>query len=175
MTLEEDARKCCDDIENVRTDTARLKKCCAEDAQKDLSTLESKLEGFLTEAKDVRKKLDAGMREGLEGMINRWHSARNRLRAHLQLVEAKSVLASARRLAMDQYYVAAERELTVALRLVTEARDLLSADDTHLTDLVREIEHAVEDIHVKADTTAATLEKVVACNERLLADLAQAA
>ncbi len=175
MTLEEDVRKCCEDIENVQQDTERLKQSCAGDAKKDLSTVEAKLERFLTDARDVRKKLDAGVREGLETLVTRWRSARNRLRAHLHLVEAKSVLASAHRLASDQYYVAAENELTVALRLVNEARDLLPGVDAHVTELVRDIEHAVEDIHAKADTAAATLEKVVACNERLLAEMGEAA
>lgn len=175
MTLEDDARKCCADIENVRHHTQRLKERCADDAKKDLSTLEAKLDRFLAEAKDVRNKLDSGMREGLEALVTRLRGAHARLRAHLQLIEAKSVLASARRLAADQYYVAAENELTVALRLVNEACDLLPGADAHVTDLVREIEHAVQDIHAKADTAAATLERVVACNERLLAEIAQAA
>ncbi len=175
MTLEDEARKCCDDIENVRHDTERLKQSCADEAKKDLSTVEAKLERFLAEAGDVRKKLDTGMRDGLEALVTRWRDARNRLRAHLQLIEAKSVLGSARRLASDQYYVAAENELTVALRLVNQARDLLPGADAHVTELVRDIERAVEDIHAKADTAAATLEKVVARNERLLAEIADAA
>lgn len=175
MTLEDDVRKCCDDIEGVRTDAERLKKTCGDDATKDLSTVESKLEHFASEANEVRRQLDAGVRQGLEGLVGRWRSVCDRLRAHLRLIEAKSVLASARRLAGDQYYVAAENELTVALRAVTEARDLLPADDAHLTELVQEIQHAVEDIHAKADSAAATLEKVVACNERLLAEFEQAA
>lgn len=175
MTLEDDVRKTCEDIAGVRNDAERLKKTCGDEATKDLSSVESKLERFVSEAGEVRRQVDAGVREGLEGLISRWRDARDRLRAHLRLIEAKSVLASARRLAADQYYVAAENELTVALRTVTEARDLMPTDDAHLTELVQEIQRAVEDIHAKADTAAATLEKVVACNERLLAELEQAA
>ena len=174
MTLEDDVRKCCDDIEGVRTDAERLKRTCGDEATKDLSKVESKLERLSKEAGEVRRQLDAGAREGLEGLVSRWRDVRDRLRAHLRLIEAKSVLASARRLAADQYYVAAENELTVALRAVTEARASLPADDAHLAELVGAIQHAVEDIHAKADTAAATLEKVVACNERLLAELEQA-
>ncbi|MFI5398025.1 MAG: hypothetical protein ACHQ9S_21010 [Candidatus Binatia bacterium] len=175
MTLEDDVRKCCNDIESVRNDTERLKKTCGEEAKKDLSSVEAKMDRFGSEAKAVRSKLDAGVREGLEGLISAWRDARNRVRAHLRLIEAKTALASARRLAADQYYVAAENELTVTLQHVTEARALLPSDDARVAELVEDIQRAVADIHVKADTTAATLEKVFACNERLLAELAQGA
>lgn len=174
MTLEDNARKCCEDIEGVGQDAERLKGSCAEEAKKDLSGFEAKLERFRAEAREVRKKLDAGIREGLEGLIDAWNQTRDRLRAHLRLIDAKSSLASARRLAADQYYVAAESALTTALRQVTEARALLQKEDAHLTELVDAIEHAVNEIHEKADSAATTLEQVVACNERLLGELEQA-
>jgi chromosome segregation ATPase len=174
MTLEDNARKCCDDIEGIGQDTERLKGSCAQEAKKDLSSFEARLERFLTEAKEARKKLDAGIREGLEGLIDAWNQARDRLRGHLRLIDAKSSLASARRLAADQYYVAAESELTTALRRVTEARPFLQKEDVHLTELVEEIERAVKEIHEKADTAATTLEKVVASNERLLGKIEKA-
>jgi ElaB/YqjD/DUF883 family membrane-anchored ribosome-binding protein len=175
MTLEDDVRKCCEDIEHVRDDAERLKKTCGEETKKDLSNVEAKMDRFLSEAKDVRQKLDAGVREGREGLLSAWREARNRVQAHLRLIEAKSVFASARRLAADQYYVAAENELSIALRHVTEAQVLLPSDDTRVAELVEDIQRAVADIRAKADTAADTLGRVVACNERLLAELAQGA
>jgi len=83
------------------------------------------------------------------------------------------MLASAQRLARDQYYVAAESELTSALRLVREAGALLPAEDARLTGLVQKIERATREIKEQGQAAAARLEDVVEMNEHLLADLEQ--
>ena len=171
MTLEDDVRRCCDDIEGVHHDVERVRKSCADDAKPDLSKFESKLEDFRRQAHEARQKLDEGLREGFEGLVAAWREGRDRLRGHLHLIEAKSSLASARRLAKDQYYVAAERELTTALRLIQEARPLMPAEDAHLKELLEEIEHAIEDFRQESKAAAARLETVVITNERLLAEL----
>lgn len=175
MSLEDDVRKCCDDIERVHSDTKRVKTSHAAATKEDLSKLEAKVGRFRHEAAEARKKLDSGVREGLEGLVNAWRDARDRLRGHLRLIEAKSVLKSAQRLAADQYYVAAEKELAVVLALVKEAQPLLPRRDTELADLVQRIERAVADIRTQASTTAAALEQVATDNERLLGQLDESA
>jgi predicted RNase H-like nuclease (RuvC/YqgF family) len=174
MTLEDEVRKCCEDIEKLQRETKDLKGHCAEEVKEDVSGLESKLERLLRESRAAGKP-GAPLPQPLEAVLAAWRHGCDRLRTHLKLVEAKSNLASARRLADDQYYVAAESALTTALRQVTDARAALPADDPELTALVQEIERAVADIHAKADSAAATLEKLVAHNEQLLAALDAAA
>lgn len=171
MALDDDVRKCCDDIDEVRESTQRLKATSGEDTAKDLSNFEAKFERFVNDAKEAREKLDTGLRDGLDRLITAWFDARERIRAHLRLIEAKGMLASARRLATDQYFVAAESELTKALQLVHEASALLPGQDAHLAELANDIEQAVTDIRAKARSAASTLEKVFARNERLLAEL----
>jgi len=173
MTLEDDVRRCWEDIEGVHNDAERVRKSCADDAKPDLSKFDSKLEDFRRQAHDARQKLDSGLREGFEGLVATWREGRDRLRGRLRLIEAKSSLASARRLAKDQYYVAAERELTTALRLIQEARPLLPAADGHLKELLDEIEHAIEDFKQESEAAAVRLESVVTTNERLLVELEQ--
>lgn len=173
MTLEDDVRRCCEDIEGVHNDAERVRKCCADDAKQDLSKFESKLEDFRRQAHEARQRLDSGLREGFEGLVATWREGRDRLHGHLRLIEAKSSLASARRLGKDQYYVAAERELTTALRLIQEARPLLPAKDAHLKELLEQIEPAIEDFKQESQAAAARLESVVATNERLLVELGQ--
>ena len=116
MSIEDDVRQCCDDIEDVRNDAARVRMAGAEDAKQHFAKFDSKLDRFLHEAREVRQKMDAGVREGLDGLLTAWRDGRNRLRAHLRLIEAENMLTSAQRLARDQYYVAAESALTSALR-----------------------------------------------------------
>jgi hypothetical protein len=171
MTLEDDVRKCCEDIEGVCKDAERVRKVGNEDAKKHLAHLDSRLERFLAEAREVRRKLDGGIREGLEGLVTAWRDGRDRVSAHLRLIEAKSTLASAERLAKDGHYVAAESAVASALRLVQEARELLGTEDAHLSELVEKIERAIQDIKQEGKAAAARLEEVVAANERLLADL----
>jgi hypothetical protein len=165
------ARTCCDDIEGLRNDAERVKKSGAEDVTKHLTSLKLQLEPFTREARQIRKKLDAGLREGLEELVAGWRNARGRLQAHLRLIEAKSTLASAERLAKGQYYVAAESALTTALRLLEEVRTLTPSKDAHLTDLVQKMERAVERFKRESQAAAARLQSVVAMNERLLAHL----
>jgi len=175
MALEDEVRKCCEDIEQLHRETQDLKGRCAEEAKKDLTGLEGRLNRLLSESRPAAKAPDAAVRQAVEGLLHAWRKGRDRLRTHLKLVEAKSNLATARRLADDQYYVAAESALTTALRQVAEARATLPADDAELTGLVQEIERAVADIHVRADSAAETLEKLVAHNEQLLAAIEKAA
>ena len=171
MTLEEDVRRCCDDIEGVHENAQRVRESGAEEAKQHLAKFDSKFEQFLSNAQDVRRKLDAGIREGFEGLVEAWRDARDRLRGHLGLIEAKSNLASAQRLAKDQYYVAAESALTTALRQAQEARALLGSEDAHLNELVEKIERVVEDVREQGQATAERLEGVVTTNERLLEEL----
>jgi ElaB/YqjD/DUF883 family membrane-anchored ribosome-binding protein len=173
MSVDDDARKCCEDIEEVRNDAERVRKAGAEGARKHLANFDSKFERFLHDARDVRQKLDAGIREGLEGLVTTWRERRDRLRAHLRLIEAEDMLASAQRLAKDQYYVAAESELTSALKAVQEAGALLPAADAHLSELVQKIERATQEIKEEGQAAAARLESIVETNERLLAELEQ--
>jgi len=171
MTLEDDVRHCCDDIEGVHDNAQRVRKTGAEEAKSHLAKFDSKIEHFLRDARDVRRKLDAGIREGFEGLVEAWREARDRLRGHLELIEAKSNLASAQGLAKDQYYVAAESALTTALRQAQEAHALLRSEDVHLGELVKKIERAVEDVREQGQAAAEQLESVVATNERLLEEL----
>lgn len=173
MTLDDDVRECCDDIESVNTDAGRVRKAAAEDVKKHCAKVDSQLERFQRDAAEARKKLEAGIRDGLDGLVSAWREGRNRLRAHLRLIEARSVLASAQRLAKDQYYVAAESELTSALRLVREACTLLGTEKPPASELVEKIEHAIADIKREAQAAGEQLESVVATNERLLANLEQ--
>lgn len=169
MSLEDDVRKCCDDIEGLHGDSQRLRS--RPGAGKDLSHLDARLQRFLEESKAAREKLDTGVREGFEGLLRSWQQARDHIRGHLRLIEAKGALSSALRLAKDQYYVAAERELSVAIGLVKEARGLLSRHDAELQALLGKIEEAVASIHAQGDTAAAALDSVVAENERLLTEI----
>lgn len=175
MARKEDLKKCCDDIEEVQRDVKRLKTSGRNEAEGHLSKFEAKFEHFVNDARDVSEKFGADVREGWEGFVTAWREAENRLRTHFRLVEARGMLASARRLAKGQYFVAAESELMAALRIVVDAQmiSLVPGKDPHLAELVREIEEAVTDIRAKAQTAAATLEKVVASNERLLAEFEQ--
>jgi hypothetical protein len=166
-----DVRACWDDIERFRNDATRLRKSGAKNVTKHLANLESQLEPFAREARKIRQKLDAGLREGLEEVEAAWRNGRGRLQAHLRLIEAKSTLASAERLAKGQYYVAAESTLTTALRLLQEARRLMPSKDARLTELVQKMEHAVERFKRESLAAAARLRGVVALNERLLAEL----
>ncbi len=173
MSIEDEVRQCFEDIEDVRNDAERVRKADAENAKKHLAKFDSKFDRFLHDAREVRQKLDAGVREGLNGLVTAWRERRDRLRAHLRLIEAENMLASAQRLARDQYYVAAESALTSALRLVQESCALMPAEDAHLTEMVHKIEHATRDIKEEGQAAAARLEGVVEMNERLLADLEQ--
>lgn len=172
MSKDDDLRKCCDDIEEVERNVKRLKTSGGDQAKQDLSKFEVKFERFVRDAREASQKLGADMREGWEGFVTAWKEAENRMRTHFRLIEAKGMLASARRLAKDQYYVAAESELMAALRIVVDAQmnSLVPGKDPYLAELVKEIEQAVTDIRAKAQTAAAALEKVVASNERLLAE-----
>lgn len=171
MALEDDARRCCEDIESVRSDVERVRKAGSEDAKRHLAQLESKLERFVRDARDVPQKLESGIREGLEGLVTGWREGRDRLSAHLRLIDAKSTLASAQRLAKDQYYVAAESALTSALRQIQEASASLPAEDAHVNELVEKIQRAIVEIKEEGEAAGARLESVVAMNERLLAEL----
>jgi hypothetical protein len=173
MSIDDDVRRCCEDIEKVRDDAERVRKAGAESARKHLANFDSKFERFLHDAGEVRQKLDAGIREGLESLVTAWRERRDRLRAHLRLIEADNMLSSAHRLAKDQYYVAAESGLTSALKLVQEAGALLPAEDAHVAELVQKIERATREIKKEGEAAAARLENVVETNERLLAELEQ--
>ena len=120
-----------------------------------------------------QQQLGAGIRDRMEGLLTAWHATQERLRAHLWLIEAESMLSSAQRLARDQYYVAAETELTSALRLVQEAAALLPAEDARLGGLVQKIQRATRGIREEGRSAAARLEQVVEINEHLLGALAQ--
>ena len=173
VSIEDEVRQCCEDIEEVHNDAERVRKAGEQTGKQHLAKLDSKLDRFLHDAREIRQKLDTGIREGMEGLVNAWRATRDRLRAHLRLIEADNMLASAQRLARDQYYVAAESELTSALRLVQEAGALLPADHAHLTELVQKLEGATQKIKEEGQAAAARLEDVVRTNERLLADLEQ--
>jgi hypothetical protein len=169
MSLEDDARRCCEDIDDVRRDADRVNRRGGEETKKNLAQFQVKLGHFVKEAREAQEKLGKGVREGLDGLVTAWREARGRLQAHLCLIEAKGIIESARRLTADQYFVAAEAELSSALRRVMEARRLLGEKDASVTDLLKEIEGAVTETRAKASTAAARLEKAAAHNDRLLA------
>jgi len=175
MTLEEEVKECCEDIEDVHKEASQLKESCPEDAKKDLSGIEEKLEHFLSEARAAREKLDSGVREGFEGLVSGWRETRDRLQAHMRLLEAKNSVLSAQRLTGDQYYMAAESALTTSLHKIQEAAALLPNGDAHLSALIEEIERVSADIREKAAATAKALAEITAANERLIAGLKHAA
>jgi len=106
-----------------------------------------------------------------QALVEAWRATCDRLRANLRLIEADNRLPAAQRLARDQYYVAAESELTTALRLVREAAALLPAKDVHLAGLVQKIQRTMKEIKANGHAAAARLDDVVEMNERLVADL----
>ena len=174
MTVEDEVRQTCDDIEGLRQGTDRLKQACPEEAKPELSSLEGTLQHFVHDARDARAKLDAGMREGFESLVSSWRERRDRLHAHMHLLEARSALASARRLADDQYFVAAEAELTTALRKVREALERMPADAA-MNALVAEIQSAIADVREAGRLAAAKLEEIAAYNQTLLSEITSAA
>lgn len=109
-----------------------------------------------------------GARTRGRGLLTVWHATQERLQAHVSLIEAESMVASAQRLARDQYYVAAATELTSALRLAQEAAALLPAEDTRLAGLVDKIQRATRGIREEGRAAAARLERVVGINEHLV-------
>jgi hypothetical protein len=170
MTIEDEVKKCCAEIDRVRSDAGRLRERCSEEAKEDLSSFESKLEGFAKEARDASER---GVRTGLQGVVDAWNSAHDRLVAHLHLIEAKSFLSSARRLAGEEDFVGSKNELASAVECVKDARELLDGEDGHLVHLERQIEQAVADIQTTAAAATNSIEQVVAENERLLQKLRQ--
>jgi hypothetical protein len=107
--------------------------------------------------------------------VDAWNSAHDRLVAHLRLIEAKSFLSSARRLAGEEEdFVGSKNELASAVQCVKDARQLLGGEDSHLAHLERQIEQAVADIQTTAAAATNSIEQVVAENERLLQKLRQA-
>jgi len=171
MTVEDEVEKCRAEIEKVRSDAERLKERCPEEAKEHLSSFENKLDRFAKEARDASAR---GARAGLESVIDTWNSARDRLVAHLRLIEAKSFLASARRLAGEEDFVGSKNELAAAMQCVKDAREILSGGDAHLAHLERQIEQAVAEIHATAAAATNSIEQVVAENERLLQEFRQA-
>lgn len=167
----DDVKKCCAEIEKVRSDAERLKEHCPEEAKEHLSSFENKLERLAKEAQDASER---GVRAGLESVVGTWNSARDRLVAHLRLIEAKSFLASARRLAGEEDFVGSKNELAAAVQCVKDARELLSGEDAHLAHLERQIEQAVADIQATAAAATNSIEQVVAENERLLQEFRRA-
>ncbi|MFQ5667806.1 MAG: hypothetical protein ACE5I7_15445 [Candidatus Binatia bacterium] len=95
--------------------------------------------------------------------------------AHLRLMEAKRFLASARRLAREGDFVAAENALSAATQDVTDARSLLPAGDAGVAELTRAIEQAVAEFRTNAQAAVANIEDAVKSSSRLLAEFDQAA
>lgn len=172
MAQDEDLRKCLEDIEGVQADARRLRRRWADEAKDDLSRVEPKIEKFKRDARETSEKFAEGIREGWDEFVAAWRGSTDRMRAHLRLIEVKNVVASARRLAAEQYYVAAEAELTAALRMVLEARAVFPPDDPKVVELMRDIDRAVSEIRVNGQAAAAQLEKIAASNEKLLAAIA---
>src|SRR5438128_2499261 len=107
MARDHDLEDCRQDIQRMHDDVTRLKGSCTDDARQDLSRLEPQLGRFLREARDAGEKFGNGVRDGFDGLVSSWHDARHRLYGQFRLIEAKGMLASAKRLAEAQYYVAA--------------------------------------------------------------------
>lgn len=172
MAQEDDLRKCLEDIEGVKADANRLRTRWAEGAKEDLSRVEPKIDKFKRDAREWSEKLASGIREGWDEFVAAWRGSSDKMRANLRLIEVKNILVSARRLAAEQYFVAAEAELTAALRIVLEARAVLPPDDPKIVELVRDIDRAVAEIRLNGQVAAFQLEKVAASNEKLLAAIA---
>lgn len=175
MALEDDVRKCCDEAEKIRERASRIRDRCREEAQESYSQFEKKLERFLSEVREVRDKLSRGTREGAERFVERWKEIQGALHAHLLLVEAKGFLVSARRLAAEEDFVAAQNELAAAIRDVQEAQRLLPAKSEHLQALLREIESVRDAIRTSASDAHAEINRVVRESDRLLQEIGEAA
>ncbi|MFQ5666388.1 MAG: hypothetical protein ACE5I7_08130 [Candidatus Binatia bacterium] len=174
MSLEDDVRRCCDEVEGVHKDAQRVKQRCCDEAKKDLSAFEERLEQARRDVHAASETLNRGVRQELEAVVSGWRNAHERLAAHLRLIEAKSFLAAARRLAGEGDFVGAKNELAAAMDDAKEARALMPGKDVHLAELTRGIERAVEEIHAEAEAATDRIEEAVAHNERLLEDLKQA-
>jgi hypothetical protein len=166
MTIEEDVRKCCKEIESVRHDAEKLKK--RDDTGEHLAKWERTVEPFTRDAREATAKLDRGASEGLQKLVDRWRSARHRLEAHLQLIEAKSFLASARRLASEDDFIGAKNELIAAIRDLHEARAHLPEHDSHLNEMEKAAEQAAAEVGAKAATAIGAIEKAVQNTNSLL-------
>ena len=174
MTLEEDVKKCCQEVEGVHRDAERVKRHGNDDVRKDLSSFEEKLESFTHDVREASEKLNRGAREGLQRVVDAWREGRDRLAAHLRLIEAKGFLASARRLATEGDFTAARNELAAAMQDVKEATELMPGKDAHLAALNAEIERAVAEIQAAGKAATSTIEQAVAHSARLLEELKQA-
>jgi hypothetical protein len=175
MTIEEDVRKCCSEVESIRKEAERLRSKCNDETRKSFSRFDSKLERFVREAGEATEKLNAGLREGLERLVAAWQGAGARLSAHLRLIEAKGFLMGARRLAGEGDFLGAENELKAAVRDVQEAQKLMPGGDEHVNQLLRDIDSAVEAIRSHGAAATADIEATLRHNDELLDELGGAA
>jgi septation ring formation regulator EzrA len=169
MTVEDEVRKCCKEIESIRHDAEKLKKRA--DTDEHLARWEHSVEPFVQQARDAGAKLEREPAEGLQKLVDGWRSARDRLAGHLRLIEAKSFLTSARRLAGQDDFVGAQNELGEAVRDVREARPQLSEHDFHLEQVAKAVEQAAAELSAKAGASIGAIEKAVERTNSLLDQL----
>lgn len=174
MALEDDVRHCCEEVDQMRERAKQAKKQAPPELRRHFSSLEGCIERFSGEARQAAEKLRSGTREGLDRMVETWREAQGRVSGHLRVIEAKSFLVSAKRLATEGDFVAAGNELAAAVRDAKEAARFIPSKDEHLVELTREIERAAADVEAKATSTTAHIEDALKRNERLLEELDQA-
>ena len=145
------------------------------EVQRHFSVLDRWLGRLANDAREATDKLGSGTREGLERLVEAWRDAQSRLSGHLRLIEAKSFLIAARRLAAEGDFVAAGNELAAAIRDAKEAAGFLPSKDAHVVELTREIDQAAADVKAKAASTVAHIEDALQRNEQLLEELERAA
>lgn len=169
MTIEEEVRKCCKEIESILHDAEKLKE--SPGTGEHLAKWEESVESFARQAREAGAKLDRVPSEGLQKLVEGWRGARDRLVGHLRLIEAKSFLASARRLASQDDFVGAQNELSAAVRDVREAHAQLPDHDSHLEQMERAVEQAAAELRTKAGASIGTIEKAVERADSLLDEL----
>ena len=169
MTFEDEVRDTCREIESARHDAEKLK--CCEGTGEHLAKWERVVEPFARQAHEAAAKLDQGAFEGLQKLVEGWRNARNRIMAHLRLIEARGFLASARRLTSEGDFIGAKNELSAAIRDVHEAREQLPEADAHLTEVEQAVERATAELGAKAKTAMDAIEKAVKHTNTLLDEL----
>lgn len=169
--LDDEIRKCCREVEGMEREVQRLRVQGGDEAKQSLSRFDAKWQRFVHEVHETSERWNAGARQGLDHIVGSWRGVYDSLRAHLRVVEAKGFLMSARRLTGQEEFVAAENELESAVQDFKEAQSLLPEQDTHLRELVGDIETAVTEIRGKAATATERIERVLARATHLVEEL----
>lgn len=169
MTVDEEVRKCCEEIESIRHKADGLKS--RGEADEHLARWERAVEPFVKQAREAGTKLDRAPSEGLQKLVEGWRSACDRLAGHLRLIEAKSFLASARRLAEQDDFVGAQNELTAAVGDLREASALLPEHDFRLRQVEEAVQQAAAELNAKASASIGAIEKAVEHTTSLLDQL----